>query len=383
MHTGPLAGIRVVEIAGIGPAPFAGMVLADFGAEVIVVERKQQNGNAGLKFDHDKQAIFNRGKRSLAVDLKSQQGIDVVLKLVASADVLIEGFRPGVMERLGLGPDICQENNPKLIYGRMTGWGQTGPLAQVAAHEPNYTALSGALWYGGRADHAPSAPLSTMGDIGGGSMTLLLGILSALIHAQKTGQGQIIDAAITDGSAYNSSLLWSLYHAKQLDDEFGQGWADGGAPWNDIYQCADGRYVSVCALEPDFYRLFLDKLDLATEPCMKEQWDKSQWPPARAKLAERFLSKTQQQWCQLLEGSDACFAPVLNFSQATGHPHNIARETFVEVDQTLQPAPAPKLSQTPGRAGRVPNKGQHNDEILRELGLSEQECVALKENSVI
>ena len=386
MNTGPLTGIKVVEIAGIGPAPCAGMMLADMGAEVILVERKTANANAPAvtaEGDVSKFSFFNRGKKSIAVNLKDAEGVELVLKEVEEADVLIEGFRPGVMERLGLAPEVCLQRNPKLVFGRMTGWGQTGPLAQAAGHDPNYIGVSGALWYGGGKDKAPTAPLTLVGDLGGGTMILAWGILCGVINAQKTGEGQVIDAAITDGSAYISSLLWLMHNTGQIKDQLGTGWADGAAPWSDTYACADGKFVNICSLEPQFYQEFLQRLDLVDNPTFANQWDKSLWPQGKAELKELFGSKTRDQWCELLEGTDICFGPVLNFSEAPKHPHNIARKTFLNIDGVMQPAPAPKFSRSQPVVGVPPKVGEHTDELLRAAGLSEETIAELKAKGAV
>jgi alpha-methylacyl-CoA racemase len=381
---GPLTGIKVVEIAGIGPGPCAGMMLADMGAEVILVERKVPNANAaGIDGDESKQAFFNRGKKSIALDLKNPESIELVLKLVAKADVFIEGFRPGVMERLGLGPEVCLERNSSLVYGRMTGWGQTGPLSQAAGHDPNYIAVSGALNYGGSAERPPTAPLTLVGDLGGGTMVLLFGILSAVIHVQKTGEGQVIDSAITDGSAYISSLLWMMHNTGQLQDEPGQGWADWGSPWHDTYECEDGHYVTVCALEPQFYQELVERLELTDNPVFANQWDTTQWPEGRRELKNLFLGKSRQQWSELLEGTDVCFGPVLNFSEAPQHPHNVARGTFLNIDGVVQPAPAPKFSCSKPSVGVPPQTGEHSDEIMRSLDLGPAIVTRLREAGAV
>jgi alpha-methylacyl-CoA racemase len=381
---GPLAGIKVVEIAGIGPGPCAGMMLADMGAEVVLVERKVPNANtAGIIGDESKQAFFNRGKKSIALDLKNPDAIELVLKLVAQADVFIEGFRPGVMERLGLGPEVCIARNSRLVYGRMTGWGQTGPLSQAAGHDPNYIALSGALYYGGSQERPPTAPVTLVGDLGGGTMVLLFGILSAVIHAQRTGEGQVIDSAITDGSAYISSLLWMMHNTGQIQDEPGVGWADWGSPWHDTYECADGKYVTVCALEPQFYQELVERLELTDNPIFASQWDTTQWPRGKQELKNLFLGKTRQQWCDLLEGTDVCFGPVLNFSEAPQHPHNVARGTFLDIDGVVQPAPAPKFSRSEPAVGVPPQAGEHSDEILQALGLDPAAVAQLREAGAV
>jgi crotonobetainyl-CoA:carnitine CoA-transferase CaiB-like acyl-CoA transferase len=347
------------------------MMLADMGADVIVVERRVANANAAVSMSEAsaKHTYYNRGKRSIALDLKKPEAAEVVLSLLASADLFIEGFRPGVMERLGLGPDICLNRNPRLIYGRMTGWGQTGPLAHAAGHDPNYIALSGALWPGGSKDRVPAAPLTLVGDIGGGSMMLLFGLLSALVHAQRTGEGQVIDAAMTDGSAYLASLLRMMHNTGQLSDEPATGWADFGSPWHDTYTCADGKHITICPLEPNFYVECMKLLGLEGDPVFANQWDTAQWPAGKEKLRALFLERTREEWCALLEGTDACFAPVLNMTEATQHPHNVARETFLNIDGIVQPAPAPKMSATPQEVGACPIPGQHTVDVLADIGL--------------
>lgn len=377
MAGGPLAGIKVVEIAGIGPAPCAGMMLADMGADVILVERRVPSANAAQNMQEQaNQTFYNRGKRSIALDLKQPEAVDVVLSLIEQADILIEGFRPGVMERLGLGPEVALARNPKLIFGRMTGWGQSGPLAHAAGHDPNYIALSGALWPGGSVNRVPTAPLTLVGDIGGGTMVLLFGVMSALVHAQKTGEGQVIDAAITDGSAYISSLLRMMHNTHQISDRPGSGWADFGAPWNDTYTCADGKHITVCPLEPQFYSQLLDYLGLSDDPLFANQWDTSKWPEGKQRFAEAFAAKTRDQWCELLEGTDACFAPVLNLTEATQHPHNVAREVFLERDGVVQPAPAPRFSKTQPKVGSCPSRGEHSAAIVSALGLNSEDLSA-------
>ena len=370
MSKGALNGIKVVEIAGIGPGPCAGMMLADMGAEVTVIDRPVADPEMAAAFA--KYTLFNRGKKSVALNLKDADAVDALLKIIDDADVLIEGFRPGVMERLGLGPEVCCARNPRLVYGRMTGWGQTGPLSHAAGHDPNYIALTGALWAGGSHEHRPTAPLTLIGDLGGGTMMLVFGVLSAIIHAQKTGEGQVVDAAITDGAAYISTLLWGMHNSGQMTDVPGSGWADFGSPWHDTYQCSDGEYITVCALEPQFYALLIDGLGLNDDPIFANQWDKEQWQAGKEKFRTIFAAKTRQEWCDEFEGTDVCFAPVLNFSEALEHPHNIARETFFTRDGIAQPSPAPKLSATPGAAGTVPTPGTHTAEVLEALDLDSE-----------
>lgn len=375
MAAGALNGIKVVELAGIGPGPCAGMMLADMGAQVTVIDRPVPDKEAAAVFA--KYAIFNRGKKSVALNLKDPDAVEALLRIIDGADVLIEGFRPGVMERLGLGPEVCCARNPKLVYGRMTGWGQTGPLSHAAGHDPNYIALTGALWAGGSHEQRPTAPLTLIGDLGGGTMMLVFGILSAIIHAKQSGEGQIVDAAITDGSAYISTLLWGMHNSGQMTDVPGSGWADFGSPWHDTYQCSDGEYVTVCALEPQFYALLIRALELTEDPVFADQWDKAQWPAGKARFRDIFVAKTRQQWCDQFEGTDVCFAPVLNFSEALEHPHNVARETFFTRDGISQPSPAPKLSRTPGDAGEVPVAGANTAEVLGSLGLDSETLVKL------
>ncbi len=367
---GPLDGVRVVEIAGIGPAPCCGMILADLGAEVILVERQSRNPNAPEVEAQiaGNTAFYKRSKKSIALDLKEAESVATVLQLVDSADVLIEGFRPGVMERLGLGPEVCLAVNPALVYGRMTGWGQTGPLASTAGHDINYIALSGALYYTGHAGEAPFTPPTVVGDVAGGAMTLAIGIMAALLHARSSGEGQVVDAAITDGAAYMMTLMASMRGAGLLSEPRDSSLFSGGAPWYQAFECADGEYVTVGSLEPAFYHELLEKCQLQDDPDFANQFDQQAWPRARKSMERLFKSRTRQQWCDLLEGSDVCFAPVLSLPEAQRHPHNIARKNFVEVDGQMQPSPAPKFSRTSTSAGRVPGKGEHTQEILRELG---------------
>jgi alpha-methylacyl-CoA racemase len=369
---GPLAGFKVIEIAGIGPAPFCGMMLADMGADVIVVHRKSANPNGAGAADPavmGKFAIFNRGKRSIMLDLKKPAETEVVLKLVEKADALIEGFRPGVIERLGLGPEICLERNPALIFGRMTGWGQHGPLAQTAGHDINYIALSGALYYSGHGCEAPFAPPTLVGDLGGGAMILALGVLAGILNARQTNKGQVIDAAVSDGSALLNTLLLSFHQMGSWSNNRSDNIIDSGSPWYDTYECADGHYITVGSLEPQFYELLLDKCELSKDPDFSNQFNKADWPNAKEKMAALFKKRTRAEWCDLMEGTDVCFAPVLNFEEAATHPHNRERETFLEIDGVLQPAPAPRFSETPSQLKSPPPlPGADTDEILRELG---------------
>jgi alpha-methylacyl-CoA racemase len=373
---GPLSGFTVVEMAGIGPGPFCAMMLADMGADVIRIDRLAPGflGGGGT--------IIDRGRRTIALDIKKPGATDIVLRLLDKADAVLEGFRPGVMERLGLGPDECLARNPRLVYGRMTGWGQDGPLAQAAGHDLNYIAITGALHAMGHAELPPTPPLHLVGDMGGGAMMLAFGVLCGLLEAGRTGRGQVVDAAICDGA----SLLASAYHGKLQDG----GWInqrqsnmlDGGAHFYGCYVCADGKYVSIGAIEPQFYRLLLERCGI-DDPEFQQQWERAQWPQLRAKLAGIIAGRTREQWCALLEGTDACFAPVLDFEEAPRHPHHVARSSFIKTDGIVHPAPAPRLSRTPGQAGAVPAPGAHTEELLVELGLAQAEIQALREHGAI
>jgi alpha-methylacyl-CoA racemase len=373
---GPLAGLRVVEFAGIGPGPFAAMLFADLGAEVVRIERRGVSRrplsllNAG-PFD-----VLNRGRRAVAVDLKRPAGVQVALRLVDRADALIEGFRPGVMERLGLGPDVCLARNLRLVYGRMTGWGQSGPLAHAAGHDINYIALSGALHAIGTPEQ-PLPPLNLVGDFGGGALLLAWGMLSALWEARSSGQGQVVDAAMTDGAALLMAMMYGVKAGGLWSDERGANLLDGGAPFYGTYACADGKYLAVGPIEPQFYRLFLEQVGI-TDPELANQFDLTAWPYQREKLAAILRTRTRDEWCALLEGSDACVTPVLDLEEAPQHPHNQARGTFVVVDDVLQPAPAPRLSRTPGEIRNPPPQaGQDTQAVLCEWGFTQDEVDAL------
>jgi alpha-methylacyl-CoA racemase len=380
---GPLAGTKVIEVGGIGPAPFCGMMLADMGAEVVLIERRPEAA-AGPGGDYSKYAIVHRGKKSVAMDLKKAGAAEAVLRLIRDADILVEGFRPGVMERLGLGPEACHAVNSRLVYGRITGWGQSGPLSQAAGHDINYIALTGALFHGGHADAPPAAPPTLVGDLGGGAMMLTAGLLAALLHAREAGQGQVIDAAICDGTALLTVLLYGLQQQGIWIDRRQSNFLDGGAHWYDCYECADGNYVSIGALEPGFYRELLQKCGLDEDELFHPQFDPDQWPRQKAKIAELFRTRTRQQWCDIMEGSEACFAPVLNLSEAPAHPHNIARNNFVDVDDVTQPAPAPRFSATPSEIGRrPPGNGEHTVSVLQAAGFSATEITRLRKQDVI
>lgn len=374
---GPLQGIKIVEIASIGPGPFCAMMLSDLGAEVIRVDRKSAAGS-GTKFD-----ILSRGRRSLAVDLKNSHGVETVLKLVEQADALIEGFRPGVAERLGFGPDVCLERNARLVYGRMTGWGQDGPLAHAAGHDINYISLTGALHAIGRAGEPPVPPLNLVGDFGGGGMMLALGVTSALLEAQKSGKGQVVDAAMTDGSAALMAIIYGLKGMGIWTSDKGTNLLDGGAHFYDTYECADGKWISIGSIEPQFYALLLEKCEITDEQ-FQNQMDRDGWPELKEKIATVLKSKSRDEWCEIMEGTDICFAPVLDLDEAPQHPHNKARGTFIEIDGVTQPAPAPRFSRTKNATpGPPPIAGEHTEDILTDWGFSADDVSSLKESGAI
>ena len=372
---GPLEGKKIIEIAGIGPGPFCAMVLSDLGAEVIRVDRvsavpDEFPATPGVD-------LLNRGRKSVAFDLKNQEGIKALLRLVEEADALIEGFRPGVAERLGIGPEECLGRNPRLVYGRMTGWGQTGPYSNMAGHDINYIALSGVLGTIGREGEPPVPPVNLVGDFGGGGMLLALGICAAFVEVQTSGKGQVVDAAMTDGSALLATMIHTFLSMGVWGDR-GTNMLDTGAPFYDVYECADGEYISLGSIEPQFYAELLRITGLDQEELPK-QMDRSQWPKMKLKIAETIRSKTRDQWVELMEGTDVCFAPVLSPSEACAHPHNVERETFVEVAGIKQPAPAPRFSRTPGVIdGPPPHPGEHTKEVLSSWGFSEDEIQNLR-----
>ena len=381
---GPLAGVRVVEMVGLGPCPFTAMMLADMGADVIRIDRKAAPGAAnpfpmlGTKYD-----VMARGRRSLALDLKSPEGIQVLLELVDKADVLIEGFRPGVMERLGAGPAVCHARNPKLVYGRVTGWGQDGPLAQAAGHDLNYIALTGMLQAMGREGEPPAPPLNLVGDFGGGAMMLAFGVVCAVLEARQSGQGQVVDAAMTDGAALLGAMMYGFRAYGSWDLAREANLLDGGAPFYDTYACADGRFVSIGSIEPQFYALLL-RLTGVTDPAFNDQMARAEWPSLKQKFAAVFKTRTRDEWCVLMEGTDVCFAPVLDMDEAPQHPHNRARATFVDVDGVTQPAPAPRFSRTAPELGLPPAApGQHGGDILADWGWTTDAVAALRERGVI
>ncbi len=336
---GPLKGYKVIELAGIGPAPFCGMMLADMGAEVIRVERESE------PIDEKPLECDRRGKRSIKLNLKSADGVRALLKLVENVDIFIEGFRPGVMEKLGIGPEECLQRNPALVFGRMTGWGQDGPLARAAGHDLNYIALTGALSAIGRKDENPVPPLNLVGDFGGGAMFLAFGVVCALLESKSSGQGQVVDAAMTDGSALSMSMVHSLHAQGLWSPERGQNILDTGAHFYEVYETLDNRFISIASIEPQFYHLLIEKMGL-DEDLFSDPVNSKKWPELKAKLQAEFKTRTAEDWCHLLEGTDVCFAPVLNFLEAQNHPHNKARKTYIEVGGMMQPAPAPRFSRS-------------------------------------
>ena len=365
---GPLAGVKILEIAGIGPGPFAAMMLSDMGADIIRVDRAQ--AVMGGDPSAPPADVLNRGRRSIGLDLKHPDGIATLLSLVESADALIEGFRPGVAERLGFGPDICLERNRRLVYGRMTGWGQTGPYAAAAGHDINYIALAGALEPIGRAGDKPVPPLNLVGDFGGGGMFLAFGVVCALLEAKGSGQGQVVDAAMVDGAA----VLMTMFHAFRAmglwEDERGTNLLDTGAHFYEVYETSDGKFVSIGSIEPQFYAELLRLTGLEHDETLPRQHDRSQWPALKVRFEQVFKTKTRDEWCQIMEHSDVCFAPVLSIKEAPEHPHNVERGTFVERDGVLQPGPAPRFSRTEASIQRPPSfAGQHTNEVLTEWGI--------------
>jgi alpha-methylacyl-CoA racemase len=379
--SGPLAGVRVIEVAGIGPGPFAGMMLADMGADVIRVDRAQSV--RGGDPEHPPLDLLARGRRSVGIDLKNPAGAETVLRMVEGSDALIEGFRPGVAERLGIGPKECLERNPALVYGRMTGWGQEGPYAGMAGHDINYIALSGTLHPIGRAGGPPVPPLNLVGDFGGGGMLLAFGVVCALLEAANSGEGQVVDAAMVDGAAVLATMFHGIRAAGLWTEERGTNMLDTGAHFYDVYETADGRYVSVGSIEPQFYAELLRITGLDKED-VPGQMDRAQWPALKARLAEVFRTRTRDEWCEAMDGTDVCFAPVLSMSEAPGHPHNRHRGTFVEVAGVVQPAPAPRFSRTPGAVSRPPaHAGQDTEAVLADLGFGPAEVAELRASGAV
>ncbi len=375
---GPLHGIKVVEFAALGPAPMGAMLLADLGAEVLRIERKPSGpARPGAELFDPKIDILNRSRRVVSLDLKKPQAIEIALRLIEGADAVVEGFRPGVMERLGLGPDVCLARNPRLVYGRMTGWGQTGTLAHTAGHDINYLSLSGALHCIGEKGGKPIAPLNLVADCGGGAMLLAVGVLAALLEARSSGRGQVVDAAMTDGSALLMSMMYTLKAMGQWTSDRGSNLLDGGAHFYDTYQCLDGKWLSVGAIESQFYALLLEKADV-TDTAFQAQWDRQQWPELKVKLASALLKKTRDEWCAIFEGTDACVAPVLDMDEAPKHPHNRSRNTFVEINGVTQPAPAPRFSRTTTATPTAPSVGADSGAVLADWGFAADEIAGFR-----
>jgi len=377
---GPLKDVKILEVGGIGPGPFCAHVLADMGADIIRVDRK---GQTALLVE-SKYDIWRRGRRSITLDLRKPEGVELALTLIEKADALIEGFRPGVMEKLGLSPEICLKRNPKLVFGRMTGWGQEGPLSKVAGHDINYIALSGALHAIGQAGENPSIPLNLVGDLGGGGMFLAFGIMCALYEAQKSGKGQVVDAAMVDGASILMGAFYGMWAAGVCNDKRGTNMLDGGAHFYNTYETKDGKWVAIGSIEPQFYALLLKHAGIEDDPDFNNQLDIAKWPELKKKLAEIFKNKTRDQWCEIMGDVDICFAPVLSYEEAVKHPHNVARKTFIEIDGIAQPAPAPRFSRTKTDIPLHPPKpGEHNRSALLDWGISDTEIEKLKKADVI
>ncbi len=378
---GPLKGVRILEVAGIGPGPFAGMMLSDMGADVIRIDRADRV--RGGDPDDPPKDVLARGRRSVAVNLKSAEGVETVLQMLEKSDVILEGFRPGVMERLGLGPDICLERNPRIIFGRMTGWGQEGPLAKAAGHDINYIALTGALHAIGRRGEAPVPPLNLIGDFGGGGMLLAYGVVCALVERATSGEGQVVDAAMVDGASALMAMIYSMQAMGVWQSDRGSNILDTGAHFYDVYETSDGKYISLGSIEPQFYALLLEQTGLGEED-LPAQMDRTQWADLKGRVAEVIGTRTRDEWSEIMEGTDVCFAPVLDLQEAPEHPHMKARDTFVEVAGVVQPAPAPRFSRTPPELQRPPSfEGQHTSEILTELGFSSERISALRDVKAI
>lgn len=369
---GTLEGLRIVEMAGLGPAPFCGMMLADHGAEVIRVLRPGMVTSLG---DPAKD-ILNRNRLTLTVDLKQAEGVALVRELCDGAAGLIEGFRPGVMERIGLGPTELIGRNPKLVYGRMTGWGQEGPLSDAPGHDINYIAVTGNLHTYGRAGDKPTPPINAVGDFGGGGMLLAFGMLAGILHAERTGLGQVVDCAMTDGAALLAAMTWTFRAQGAWRDERGVNLLDSGAPFYDSYECADGKYLAVGAIEPQFYAVLRERLGLADDPEFARQMDAGAWPELKVRLAVLFLERTRDEWCVLLEGSDACVSPILSMAEAPDHAHNRARGTFVEAGGVVQPAPGPRFGASPAAPVRMP-EAENTADVLGRLGFASERIAAL------
>ena len=380
---GPLHGLRIIEMAGVGPIPLCGMILSDLGADLIRIERPGGHPAGPLKGADPKFGFMNRGRPSVALDVKTPEGIEAVLALAEKADALIEGFRPGVMERLGLGPDVVMKRNPRLVFGRVTGWGQDGPLAKAAGHDINYIALTGVLHAIGLKGGKPVAPLNLVGDFGGGTMLLAIGVLAALIEAKGSGKGQVIDAAMTEGSALLLSMMTGWLAHGAFVEERGGNLLDGGAHFYDAYETKDGQFVTIGAIEPEFYALFRQKTGL-TGPEFDMPMQRESWPALKEKVAAVFKTRTRAEWCTLLEGTDVCFAPVLTMKEAFTHPHHVARGSYVERDGVMQPAPAPRFSRTKPEIGSAPAaRGADTERALRDWGFSDEKLAALKKAGAI
>ncbi|WP_419854117.1 CaiB/BaiF CoA transferase family protein [Candidatus Poriferisodalis sp.] len=382
MGTGPLAGVRVIELQGIGPGPFCGMMLSDMGAEVIRVDRSanvRDRDPARPPID-----VLARGRASIGLDLKNPDGVEALLRLVEHSDALIEGFRPGVMERLGIGPDECLARNPRLVYGRMTGWGQEGPYHMGAGHDINYIALAGALDPIGRKGEPPIAPLNLVGDFGGGGMLLAFGVACALFESQRSGQGQVVDAAMVDGAATLMAMFHSMRALGVWNDERGTNLLDTGSHFYDVYECADGNYISVGSIEPQFYSELLRLTGLDDDPEFAKQHSRSRWPELKDRIAEVFKSKTRDEWCEIMDATDVCFAPVLTLEEAPQHPHNVHRDVFCEVAGVIQPSPSPRFSRTVQAVQGPPaHPGQHTDDVLAIAGYDPDDIAKLRDTGAV
>ncbi len=376
---GPLAGIKLIELAGIGPGPMAAMMLGDLGADVIRVDRVRPSGPE--RYDHPRYSVHGRSRRSIALDLQKPGAAEVVLRLAQAADGLMEPFRPGVAERLGIGPEPCLARNPRLVYGRMTGWGQEGPLAKAAGHDINYIALTGVLHAIGTPEK-PIPPLNLVGDYGGGGMLLAFGMVCGLLEASKSGRGQVIDAAMVDGAALLFGAVFGMHAAGLWHDRRAANALDGGGHYYNTYETKDRRHICIGSIEPQFYRLLLEKTGLADEP-LPEQMDQTGWPEMQARLADIFRTKTRDEWCGLMEGTDVCFAPVLSVAEAPHHPHAKARHAFVDLDGVSQPAPAPRFSRTPGEPRIAPRRGEHTEAVLSDHGFTSAEIGSLQRAGVV
>ena len=376
---GPLAGVKIIEVGGIGPGPFCSMMLSDMGAEIVRVDRKDQVDMIEPRYN-----LMQRNRLAVGVDLKTVEGVEVILRMIEKADAVTEGFRPGVMEDLGLGPDVCLKRNPKLVYGRMTGWGQSGPLSRSAGHDINYIALTGALYSMGESDRKPAPPLNLVGDFGGGGLMLAFGVVCALYESQRSGRGQVVEAAMVDGVAALTTLSYGMRAAGMWTEKRQNNLLDGGAHFYDSYETKDSRYVCVGSIEPQFYSLLLKHTGLETDPDFAFQMDRSKWLVCKSKLAAVFKSKTRDEWCKIMEGTDVCFAPVLTLEEAPKHPHNVERRTFVEIDGVVQPSPTPRFSRTVPEIRKPPSApGADTERVLAEWGFSQNEIRALKDNGAI